>query len=214
VSQRAIDTIFEDAQGTMWAGTTAGLWRIRDGRAEHFGEREGLAALRVMAITQSADGFLWLAVDRGRLYPGRRAALIRLHPSDVDRAATAHAPLSGYHMYDALDGLAGAAIGTATAARSADGTLWFAIGGSLTVVDPRAVAHEPARQMPAQIATVTVDDRPVSPASTNALAAGTRKVQIDYTALRLTAPGRRRAAPGLLHESRPWRLRVSRTGER
>jgi signal transduction histidine kinase/ligand-binding sensor domain-containing protein len=204
VSQRAIDTIFEDAQGTMWAGSTAGLWRIRAGKAEHFGEREGLAALRVMAMTQSADGFLWLAVDRGRLYPGRRAALIRLHPSDVDRAATAGAPLSGYHMYDALDGLTGAAIGTATAARSTDGSLWFAIGGSLTVVDPREVAHDPVREMPAQIATVTVDDRPVAPASTSALAAGTRKVQIDYTALRLTAPGQIRFRYRLDGFDRDW----------
>src|SRR5918994_4722019 len=46
VSQRAIDTIFEDAQGTMWAGSTAGLWRIHDGTAEHFGENEGLPAQR------------------------------------------------------------------------------------------------------------------------------------------------------------------------
>ena len=48
----------------------------------------GLPAQRVMAITQSADGFLWLAVDRGPLYAGRRAALIRLHPSDFERAAS------------------------------------------------------------------------------------------------------------------------------
>jgi signal transduction histidine kinase/ligand-binding sensor domain-containing protein len=204
VSQRAIDTIFEDAQGTMWVGSTAGLWRIREGKAEHFGEHEGLPAQRVMAMTQSADGFLWLAVDRGRLHPGRRAALIRLHPSEVDRHASTRMPLTGYKIYDSVNGLGGVALGTATAARATDGSLWFAIGGSLTIVDPREVAHEPPREMLAQIATATVDDRPVAPASTSALAAGTRKVQIDYTALRLTAPGQIRFRYRLDGFDRDW----------
>jgi signal transduction histidine kinase len=43
--------------------------------------------------------------------------------------------------------------------------------------------------MVAQIATATVDDRLTAPAATSTLPAGTRTVQIDYTALRLTAPG-------------------------
>jgi signal transduction histidine kinase/ligand-binding sensor domain-containing protein len=189
VSQRTIDTIFEDAEGTLWAGSTAGLWRIREGHAEQLGEREGLPAQRVMAITQSTDGFLWLAVDRGPQHPGRRAALVRLHPSDVDRRAATKGPLDGYKVYDAINGLAGVAIGTATAARSVDGSLWFIIGGSLTVVDPRHIAHGPPRPIVAQIASATVDDRLVATASTSALAAGTRKLQIDYTALRLTGPG-------------------------
>jgi signal transduction histidine kinase len=47
---------------------------------------------------------------------------------------------------------------------------------------------ERQREIRAQIITATVDDRHVAPASTSALSAGTRKVQIDYTALRLTAP--------------------------
>ena len=204
VSQRAIDTIFEDAQGTMWAGSTSGLWRIREGKAERFGEHEGLPAERVMAVTQSADGFLWLAVDRGRLHPGRRAALVRLHPSDVDRHVSAKVPLTGYRIYDAVNGLAGVALGTAAAARSTDGSLWFAIGGSLTVVDPRHVTREPPRAMLAQIATAIVNERPVAPDSTRVLPAGTRKVQIDYTALRLTAPGQIRFRYRLDGFDRDW----------
>jgi signal transduction histidine kinase/ligand-binding sensor domain-containing protein len=204
VSLRSIDTIFEDAHGTMWAGSTAGLWRIRDGTAEQLGERQGLPAQRVMAITQSADGFLWLAVDRGALHPGRRPALVRLHPSDFDRRASASTSPAGYKVYDAMNGLAGVALGTATAARSTDGSLWFAIGGSLTVVDPRLAGYERQREMRAQIITATVDDRPVAPASTTALAAGTRKVQIDYTALRLTAPGEIRFRYRLDGFDRDW----------
>ncbi len=202
-SQRAIDTIFEDAHGTMWAGSTAGLWRIHDGMAERFGENEGLPAQRVMAMTQSADGFLWLAVDRGRLHPGRRAALIRLHPSALGSRG-AKTPLTRYELYDAVDGLAGVALGTATAARAADGSLWFAIGGSLTVVDPRHVGDKPQPEIVAQIATARVDDRLVAAGSTGVLPAGTREVQIDYTALRLTAPGQIRFRYRLDGFDRDW----------
>ena len=77
---QTVDAIFEDAAGTIWAGGTAGLWRIHEEHVEPLSEREGLPAQRVMAITQSLDGDLWLAVDRGSRYPGRRAALIRLNP--------------------------------------------------------------------------------------------------------------------------------------
>jgi signal transduction histidine kinase len=40
----------------------------------------------------------------------------------------------------------------------------------------------------ARIAAVTIDDRPATPAAAGTLPAGTRTLQIDYTALRLTAP--------------------------
>jgi len=138
-----------------------------------------------MAITQSLDGDLWLAVDRGTRFPGRRAALIRLDPSDFERAAAGDTPVAGYKIYDAMNGLAGFPLGV-TAARSSDGTLWFAFGGVLSVVDPKHVSAE-RRAAPARIAGVTVDDRPVTSAA-RLLPAGTRKIQIDYTALRLTAP--------------------------
>jgi signal transduction histidine kinase/ligand-binding sensor domain-containing protein len=184
--RRTIDAIFEDSAGTIWVGGTAGLWRVRDRRVEQLGEREGLPAERVMAITQSLDGDLWLAVDRGPRLPGRRAALIRLNPSDFERATAGDSPVAGYRIYDAMNGLAGFPLGV-TAARSHDGSLWFAFGGVLTVVDPTRVSAE-RHPAPARIAGVTVDDRPVAVGDANVLAPGTRKVQIDYTALRLTAP--------------------------
>jgi ligand-binding sensor domain-containing protein len=184
--RQTTDAIFEDSAGTIWAGGSAGLWRVRDGRVEQLGEREGLPAQRVMAITQSLDGDLWLAVDRGPRFPGRRPALIRLNPSDFERATAGDGPVDGYRIYDAMNGLAGFPLGV-TAARSDDGSLWFAFGGVLTVVDPARVSAE-RHPAPARIAGVTVDDRPVTVADKVVFAPGTRKIQIDYTALRLTAP--------------------------
>ena len=138
---------------------------------------------------QSDDGCLWLAVDRGPLHAGRRAALVRLHPSDFDRAASGHVPVAGYKIYDALNGLAGVPLEPVTAARSRDGSLWFAFGGSLTVVDPEQVVERTRPRRRARADRRRDHRRSHGRAGRRrALPAGTRKVQIDYTALRLTAP--------------------------
>ena len=200
-----VDAMFEDAHGAMWVGGTGGLWRIHHGEVEHRDERDGLPAQRVLAITQSADGFLWLAVDRGPSHAGRRAALLRLHPSDFEHAVSANAPLAGYRIYDAVNGLAGVPLGSAAAARSTDGSLWFAIGGNLTVVDPGQIAREQGHaEAPARIVGATIDDRTVALESTGVLPAGTRKVQIDYTALRLTSPRQTRFRYRLDGFDREW----------
>jgi signal transduction histidine kinase len=189
VGEQAVDAIFDAAHGTTWAGGTAGLARIRDEHVEWLGPGDGLPAQRVMAITQSDDGFLWLGVDRGPQHAGRRAAVIRLHPSDFDRAVAQKQPVTNYQIYDATNGLAGVPLGPVSAGRSRDGSLWFAFGGSLTVVNPRQVSKESSRAAAfARIAGVTIDDRAASLAGEGVLPAGTRKLQIDYTALRLTAP--------------------------
>jgi signal transduction histidine kinase len=189
VGERTVDAIFDAARGTTWAGGTAGLARVRDEHVEWLGPGDGLPAQRVMAITQSDDGFLWLGVDRGPEHAGRRAAVVRLHPSDFDRAVVQKQPLTNYHIYDATNGLAGVPIGPVIATRSRDGSLWFAFGGSLTVVDPGQISREQSRATAfARIAGVTIDDRAASPAGQGVLPAGTRTLQIDYTVLRLTAP--------------------------
>jgi len=114
-------------------------------------------------------------------------------------------PLTGYGIYDAANGLAGVPLGSAAAARSIDGSLWFAIGGNLTVVDPKQLARERGHaESPARIVGVSVDDQPTAPASTSTLAAGARKLQIDYTPIRLTSPRQTRFRYRLDGFDREW----------
>ena len=196
-TQPIVDAIFEAEDGTTWAGGPEGLSRIRDGVVEHLGEAEGLPAQRVMAITQSLDGFLWLAVDRGPLHTGRRAALVRVHPNDFGHAVRTRTAVAGYRIYDAGNGLTGVPLGTVTAARARDGSLWFAFGGNLTVVNPARVSQERGRAATtARIVGVTVDDRAAAIGAAGVLPARTRTVQFDYSALRLTAPRQSRVEVG------------------
>jgi signal transduction histidine kinase len=83
--------------------------------------------------------------------------------------------------------------------------LWFVIGGNLTVVDPIELAREPRHaEGPARIVGATIDDRTIATAATRSLPAGTRKVQIDYTALRLTSPRQTRFRYRLDGFDRDW----------
>jgi hypothetical protein len=73
--------------------------------------------------------------------------------------------------------------------RASDGTLWVLSGGSLTVVDPRSLpAVRPSASRVARIEGATIDGERVALTALGALPSGTRRVEIDYTALRLTAP--------------------------
>jgi signal transduction histidine kinase len=104
-----------------------------------------------------------------------------------------------------MNGLAGVPLGAAAAARSADGSLWFVIGGNLTVVDPIELAREQRHaDGPAHIVGATIDDRTTATVAAGSLPAGTRKVQIDYTALRLTSPRQTRFRYRLDGFDRDW----------
>jgi signal transduction histidine kinase/ligand-binding sensor domain-containing protein len=180
-----IDAIYEDRRGTVWVGGTRGLCRVadtlvcpqNDGRQPEW---------RTLAMIESADGDLWQVVDRGPIFVGRRAALVRVRASDP--FLTNSNPRAEYVVYDAGQGLAGAALG-ASIVRASDGTLWVVTGGYLTVVDPQTLPPSSTVPVPnARIEGASIDGEHVATTALDTLSAGTRRVEINYTALRLTAP--------------------------
>lgn len=52
--------------GTLWAGSVGGgVTHLSGGTAVHYGEAQGLHALSVRVLFQSADGTIWAGTDRG-----------------------------------------------------------------------------------------------------------------------------------------------------
>jgi len=58
-------TLFRDSKGTLWAGTTAGLVRLRDGAHTIFTKKDGLADDWVTSLDEAPDGALWISTMRG-----------------------------------------------------------------------------------------------------------------------------------------------------
>ena len=172
--------ILEDRDGAAWIATSGGLSRFSGGQFITVTHRSGLPRNRIAALVDDEDGQLWLSVDVG---------LVRLNRDEFEKAAADPAHRLKYELYDTADGLAGVPILNVRAARAADGRLWFVRGGGLTVVDPRSLTSgQPQPPWALRIEDAVADERRLAPARNASLPAGTKSLQISYTAMTLTAP--------------------------
>ena len=65
-SNLAVMILFKDAHGALWIGTEGdGLYRLYQGKADHFGSRDGLSGDTVWAIAEDREATLWVATDKG-----------------------------------------------------------------------------------------------------------------------------------------------------
>ena len=93
-----VSVLFEDAQGTLWIGTSGGgLNRLKNGSFSTFTTREGLSADVVTSVWSDRDGVIWIGTanglcrmqdepDLGLYQQGRIAERFRDgHPGDLRR---------------------------------------------------------------------------------------------------------------------------------
>jgi ligand-binding sensor domain-containing protein len=175
---KALYAIFEDHDGVIWIGGSGGLSRFTGERCDTLNSADGLPSDRVWAIVEDANNQLWLNVDRG---------IIRLERSEIDKAVAERTHRIQYRLYDAPDGVAGAPVGIIGAARASNGTLLFVRGGGLTLVNPADVAGDRTQPPPPlRIEAVVANERRFNAATDASFPSGTRRLQINYTALTLT----------------------------
>jgi len=180
-----VHAIFEDAAGDVWVGSSSGLGRIRNGRYVSIGREHGLLGGQVWSVVVDAQDRIWLSVDRGLIHLGRQ---------EFENAVAQPDYRVQYRLYDALDGLAGGAFGHVSAATAADGSLWFIQGGGLTRVNPRDIREDFASIVaPVYIESLlTSNERLTAPAGAVSLPHGVGRLQINYTAVMLSAPNKLR----------------------
>jgi signal transduction histidine kinase len=177
----AIDAIAEDRKGRIWIGGEGGLTRFADGRFATL-SAAGLSGRRIVEIGDDDLGYLWLATTRD-------TGIIRLHADEFDKAVRDRSHQIRYQELDTSHGTAGAPL-TSTGrgvARGPDGRLFFVTGRGITVIDPHAIAREPRPVEPrARIEGAVVDDERLDARAGASLTAGTSRLRIDYTLVRLT----------------------------
>jgi len=174
---------------TLFIGTDdRGLVIYRDGRFTQLDTTRGLPSNMVSQIIEDESGGLWLGTNRG---------IVRISRADLESYLAGRTARVSAQVYDESEGLTSNALpggSQAGAGRTPDGLLWFATDRGLARIDPRispAIAPLP----PVMIETVRIDGNEV-PATGSAqnpsleVAPGSRRVEIDYTGLSLTAPHR------------------------
>ncbi len=173
----------------LWVGMKkAGLARIRDGRVSVFRKADGLPHDHVESIVADGMGNLWASGHHGIF----RVALAELEAFSEGRKKTIDAFL--YGRDDGLGSRECPGGHQQNVLQSSDGRLWFGTVGGLSVIDPHQVKPNilPPQVWIEDIFTDAKEQRSaIQSASTNEviLPAGTKQLEIHYTALSFLAPG-------------------------
>jgi ligand-binding sensor domain-containing protein/serine/threonine protein kinase len=177
--------VYEDADGTLWFGTAAGLIRHREGVTRVFTAADGLPDDRIYAVLEDDTGHLWLSGNRGVSRVGK-ASLEAVERGDADAVeVVTYTSTDGMPATECNGGIDPAAM------RSEDGRLWFPTMGGVAVVDPSRLYTSDVPP-PVVLERVLVEGRPVDPGGPLRLAAGIHHLEIQFTALSFIAPDRMR----------------------
>ncbi len=175
--------------GALWIGTyDRGLVRYRDGHFAVIDSSHGLPGNMIGQIVEDQSGTIWLGTNGG---------IARVTSEELNRCADRRIARASVQIFDLSEGLStlGMAGGAQSAAcRAPDGSLWFATDNGLAQVDPR-LPRPASAAPPVFIEAIRVDGNetailPGSGAATISIAPGSRRVEIDYSALSLGAPHR------------------------
>ena len=179
--------ILEDAKGAVWFGTSAGVSRIQNGRVTSITQDNAPLKDLVPVLVEDLEGHIWVGVNSG-------AAVIRFHPSEVDKVAGNPSYQLEYSLYDETDGMQ---LGSQTwqagvgGVRGGDGRLWVATGLGMTVIDPSSLPPS-RRPPPPQIEGIVADGRRVSPDRGLSLPAGTSTLRIEFGTVSLSSSSKLR----------------------
>lgn len=58
-------SLFEDSNNSLWIGTSAGLYRLVEGKIERLSPQKGLLSVAIHAINEDREGTLWFGSDAG-----------------------------------------------------------------------------------------------------------------------------------------------------
>ena len=180
-------SIVEDQKGAVWLSTSGGVSRIQDGRITSVTVANAPLTDLVPVLVEDLEGYIWVGVNSG-------AAVIRFHPSEVDKIAANPSYQLEYALYDESDGMQQ---GSQTwqsgvgGVRGGDGRLWVATGLGMTVIDP-ARLPPPRRPPPPRIEGVVADGRRVMPGRNLTLPTGTSTLRIEYGTASLSSASKLR----------------------
>lgn len=186
LSSGSVWQIIQGNDEALWFATSDGVSRYQNGRMVSISTAHAPLTGIVPVLVQDAQGYVWVGVQSG-------AALLRFHASEMDAVEKERTHRLAYTLYDESDGLQpGTQMWQSGAAgvRDHSGRIWVVDGLGMTIIDPRQL-REARRASPPSIDSVTVNGERVNPVNVRRFANGSA-VQIDYTALSLSATSKLR----------------------
>jgi ligand-binding sensor domain-containing protein len=135
-TQIEISAMLRDRDGGLWVGTgNQGIYRVHDGRADHFGGADGLSSDAVQGFYEDREGDIWVASSRG---------IDRFHETPVV-------------SFSIREGLTSEDVDSVFAAR--DGTVWIGNSRALDVLrQGKFSAIGPKNGLPGRLITSLLED--------------------------------------------------------
>jgi PAS domain S-box-containing protein len=168
----------EDKAGTIWAGTTVGLARIKDHKASpvHFGP----ADCTINSITIDNQENLWISCNIGLIRAGR---------DSLNASADGHIANPTFKLFDGPDALRTIDLTEVdfVSAKTADGKIWLPSPLGLVEIDP---AHISVNAVPPKVSIENIIANGISLTNGAALKIppGRGELAFHYTAVSLSAP--------------------------
>lgn len=101
--QPLVRALWVDDDGTLWIGSSNGVYRYQNGALRHYGEQEGLPGQTVLAIYRDPAGVLWI---------GTRSGMAAISPEGTVQAWSSEEDFPASYVFDFLG--------------DANGDLWIA----------------------------------------------------------------------------------------
>jgi ligand-binding sensor domain-containing protein len=179
-----IMSMHADSDGTLWMATTdSGFQRVRNGHLSSITSRQGLPSDTVLSVAEDSAGRIWLSSTQGMLSVTR---------SDLEAAMDGRSSRVCAMAITEADGLGDRECSGGVQPsvwRGRDGRLWYPTIAGVAVVDPSRVKMN-TRTPQVWIEEVVADGRRLAPGGGLELPAGTRHLEIRYTAPSFSAPER------------------------
>ena len=177
----AVHSLIEDSRGRIWAASTGSLLVI-DAAGQHLlDSRHGLPDHSLYRVLEDQAGTFWVSSPRG-IYELESASVER-----VLREASARLSIASYGQEDGLRTIECHGLSQPAGARASDGSIWFPTARGFVRIRPKTQRTAPPRVLIEEL-TTNLGRRELAP-NVN-LGAGTRNIELQFTALRFSTPGK------------------------
>ncbi|MDB6038129.1 MAG: hypothetical protein JWM99_1970 [Verrucomicrobiales bacterium] len=192
-----IHALHIDGSGVLWAGTARGLCRIKGMKVAAFGSKSGLTDETISQVQSDSEGNLWIGSNRGIF------RIIKNQLNDYAEGRRSFIHVVPYGKPDGIPNLQYIPSARSERWQSYKGTVWFSTSKGVV----RLLGKEGAWNMippPVIIEQAMVDNETVPIGGNIRVPAGRETLQIQYTALSLTAPEKVRFRYRLNAFDRDW----------
>jgi len=177
----AVESIFEDSRNRIWISTAEGaLFLITPSGSVVLDRKNGLPGQPLYRTLEAADGSFWVSSSKG---------ILEITANSVNRVLAGGRNALDLIVHNQNDGMRTIechGLSQPSGWRAADGSLYFPTANGFVQVRPARSRHVPPRPAIEEIRT---EGGPLPAAARTNLKAGTRNVEISFTALRLSNPG-------------------------